>query len=184
MRHGTEIANASAPADLPSVETLLLNCLPSVQQWARRRLPRAARGNFEPQDLVQEAALRMLKRRQFEPRHAQAVQAYMRQTMLNLIRDDARRLACRPASVELGETLACREADPLEFAVSQERRARYEDALRSLKPRDRQLLVARVEQELEVKDIARVFGLRSTEAARMAVSRALTRLKHKLNRVT
>ena len=143
-----------------------------------------ARQESDTQDLVQEAALRLLRRgRRFEPRHAYAVQAYMRQIVLNLARDQARRLAHRPEPVELREEFPCREAGPLEFAISQERRAHYEQALRSLTPRDRGLLIARVEKGLKAEDIAYVFGLPSPDAARMALLRAFKRLMHKLSRV-
>ena len=63
-----------------------------------RQAARGSRGDFDTKDLVQEAALRMLKRRfLFEPRHAHAVQAYMRRTVMNLVRDEAG--DCPPARV-------------------------------------------------------------------------------------
>ena len=184
MNQGIVVANESAPAEVLSVEALVVHCLPSVQRWARGRFPRAARRQVDTQDLVQEAALRLLRRgRRFEPRHAFAVQAYMRQTVLNLARDQARRLAHRSEPVELREEVPCQEAGPLEFAISQERRAHYEEALRSLTPRDRGLLIARVEEGRKAEEIAFAFGLPSPDAARMAVSRAFKRLMLKLSRV-
>ena len=88
--------------DTDSVDTLLQHSLPAVQRWAHGRLPQAARGQFDTRDLVQEAALRMLKRGDnFVPQHTGAVEAYLRLTVLNVIRDEARRLARRPESVEL-----------------------------------------------------------------------------------
>jgi RNA polymerase sigma-70 factor, ECF subfamily len=166
------------------VDVLVQNCLPSVQRWAHGKLPRAARGEFDTKDLVQEAALRMLRRGgRFEPRHTQAVHAYMRQTVLNLIRDQARRLARRGEPVELGEEVPCDSTGPLELAIREELRAHYEEAMRSLRAKERRLVIARIEEERKAKDIARLFGLPSPDAARMAVGRALNRLMRRLNHV-
>jgi RNA polymerase sigma factor (sigma-70 family) len=183
MEPGIVVANESAPAEPSSVAALVQHCLPSVERWARGRLPRSARREFDTRDLVQEAALRLLQRgRRFEPRHAYAVQAYMQQTVLNLARDQGRRIA-RSEQVELREDFPCQEAGPLERAISQERRARYEEALRSLTPKDRLLVSARVDGDLKAADIADVCGLPSADAARMAVARAFKRLIHKLSRL-
>ena len=183
MRQAFDPAHSSDDSsDTKAVDVLVQRCLPSVQRWAHGRLPRGARGEFDTKDLVQEAALRMLKRGgRFEPRHTQAVHAYMRQTVLNLIRDQARRLARRGEPVELAEEVACDRIGPLELAVRQELRAHYAEAMRSLRTKERLLLIARVEQERKAKDIARLFGLPSPDAARMAVGRAFNRLMSKLN---
>ena len=63
--------------DSLSLDALVQRGLPSVQRWAHGRLPRAARAQFDTRDLVQEAALRMLRRRgSFAPRHPGAVEEY------------------------------------------------------------------------------------------------------------
>jgi RNA polymerase sigma factor (sigma-70 family) len=183
MRQGIDVANASSDVvvDSMSVDTLVQRCLPSVQQWAHGKLPRGSRGDFDTKDLVQEAALRMLKRRfLFEPRHAHAVQAYMRRTIMNLVRDEARRLARRPECVDVGDEIPCERTGPLEITISNDLRTRYEEALQTLRPKDRQLIVASLEEERHVKEIACMFGLPSPAAARMAVTRAFNRLVRKL----
>jgi len=185
MRQGIDVTVASvadATLDSTSVDVLVQRCLPSVQRWAHRKLPRASRGDFDTTDLVQEAALRMLKRRSlFTPRHAQSVQAYLRRTVLNLVRDEARRLARRPALVDLGEDLPCDQTGPLEITFRHELRARYQEALRTLRPKDQRLVVASIEREHHVTEIARICGLRSPAAARVAVARACNRLVQKLS---
>jgi RNA polymerase sigma-70 factor (ECF subfamily) len=185
MRQAIDGADSfDGSSDTKAVDVLVQRCLPAVQRWAHGKLPRAARGEFDTKDLVQEAAFRMLKRGgRFAPRHSQAVHAYMRQTVLNLIRDQARRFARRGEPVELAEEVACDRTGPLELAVRQELRAHYEDAMRSLRTKERELLIARVEHEHKAKDIARLFGLPSPDAARMAVGRAFHRLMGKLNHV-
>jgi RNA polymerase sigma factor (sigma-70 family) len=183
MRQGIDVVDASAgAAESSSVDTLVQGCLPSVQRWAHGKLPRGSRGDFDTTDLVQEAALRMLKRRSlFEPRHAHSVQAYLRRTVMNLVRDEARRLARRPECVDLGDEIPCEQTGPLEITMRHERLARYEDALRTMRPKDRRLIVASVTEERHVSEIARLFGLPSPAAARMAVSRAINRLMRKLS---
>ena len=146
-----------------------------------RLMPRGSRGDFDSKDLVQEAALRMLKRRSlFEPRHAYSVHAYLRRTVLNLVRDEARRHSRRPQVVAICEDLPCDQTGPLEITLRQERRARYEKALRTLRPKDQRLIAARIEGEQHVNEIARIFGLPSSAAARVAVARALSRLRRNL----
>ncbi len=185
MRQDIDVEEPPATEASPkatSVDTLVQHCLPSVQRWAHGKLPRASRGDFDTKDLVQEAALRMLKRRSlFTPRHAHSVQAYMRRTVLNLVRDEARRLARRPESVAIGEDLQCEQTGPLEIAMRQELRTRYIEALHTLRPKDQRLIVASVEKEEHCTEIARRFGLPSPAAARVAVARACNRLMRKLS---
>lgn len=185
MRQGIDVAEASvtdATADSTSVDTLVQRCLPSVQRWAHCKLPRGSRGDFDTTDLVQEAALRLLKRRSlFRPRHQQSVQAYLRRTVLNLVRDEARRIARRPALVDIVEDLPCGQTGPFEITFRHELRARYEEALRTLRPKDQRLIVASIEREHHVNEVARICGLRSPAAAHMAVARAWNRLVQKLS---
>jgi len=185
MRQGIDVAEAPAAdttMDSTSVDALVQRCLPSVQRWAHRKVPRSSRGDFDTKDLVQEAALRMLKRRSlFRPRHAQSVQAYLRRTVLNLVRDEARRIARRPMLVDIGEDLPCERTGPIEIIFRHELRERYEQALRTLRPKDQRLIVASIDREHHVNDIARICGLRSPAAARVAVARACNRLVQKLS---
>ena len=185
MRQDIDVAQSSPtdpPGDSKSVDSLVQHCLPSVQRWAHGKLPRASRGDFDTKDLVQEAALRMLKRKSlFTPRHAHSVQAYLRRTVLNLVRDEARRLARRPETVAIGDELPSEQTGPLEITMREELRARYVEALRTLRPKDRGLIIASIEREQHVSEIARVFGLPSPAAARVAVARACNRLVHKLS---
>ena len=53
---------------------------------------------------------------------------------------------------------------------------RYRDALEHLRTRDREMVVARIEAQWSVAEIAQRFGMASVDAARVAVSRSLKRL--------
>ena len=118
-QHGRPRGPAAAPADVESTVELLnraragdappsrpssARCLPPLRRWARGRLPLGARGALDTQDLVQDTVLNALQRLdQFESRHEGALQAYLRQAVLNRIRDEARKLARRPAPSELDD---------------------------------------------------------------------------------
>jgi RNA polymerase sigma-70 factor (ECF subfamily) len=65
---------------------------------------------------------------------------------------------------------------PLEEAVGRQTLRRYEAALLRLKPSDRELVISRVEFELDYREIADLVGKSTPTAARVAVSRALLRL--------
>jgi RNA polymerase sigma-70 factor (ECF subfamily) len=176
-----ELVIKARGGDRLAVEALLQRCLPSLTRWAHGKLPAAARGALDTGDLVQEAVLHALRRLDsFEPRHVGAMQAYLRQSVINRIRDEVRRVVRHPAAVPLAEEHASDATSPLEFAIQAESYERYRRALGELKPRDRKVIVARVEAQWSVAEIAQRFGLRTADAARMAVSRALQRLSARM----
>jgi RNA polymerase sigma-70 factor, ECF subfamily len=160
-----------------ALEALLERCLPPVKRWAHGRLPAHARGSLDTGDLVQEAAMHVLARLdKFEPRHVGAMQAYLRTSVVNRIRDEIRRVGRRPETVELVNEPTSDDTSPLEVAIRGEAYERYRSALTKIRPRDRQMVVARVEMQWSVEQIAQRFRMPSLDAARVAVSRALRRL--------
>src|SRR5688572_25144343 len=172
-----ELVVRAREGDRMAVEALLRRCLPSLTRWAHGRLPAAARGSLDTGDLVQEAALHALRRLDvFEPRHVGAMQAYLRQSVINRIRDEVRRVTRHPAPVELPPDHAADATSPLEAAIEAESYERYRQALSAMNPRHREIVVARVEMQWSLAEIAQRFGMRTADAARMAVSRALKRL--------
>lgn len=172
-----ELVLRARAGDRLAVEALLQRCLPSLTRWAHGRLPAAARGAIDTGDLVQDAVLHTLQRLDaFEPRHVGAMQAYLRQSVVNRIRDEVRRVTRRPAAAPLEEEHPSDATSPLESAIQAESYERYRRALDELKPRDREMVVARVEVQWSLTEIAQRFSLPSADAARMAVSRALKRL--------
>lgn len=163
--------------DRAAVEALLQRCLPELRRWAHGRLPPYARESLDTGDLVQEAALHLIQRIEvFQPRHVGAMQAYLRQSIINRIRDELRHVTRRPAPVELVEEPPADDLSPLEVAIQNESYERYATALNQLVARDRELVVARLEAQWSFAQIAARFGMPSADAARMAVNRALKRL--------
>ncbi len=179
-----ELVIRARAGDRDAVEALLQRCLPGLKRWAHGKLPAAARGVLDTGDLVQDAALHALRRLDaFEPRHVGAMQAYLRQSVINRIRDEVRKVARRPLSVELSQEPPGHATSPIDTAILNESYQHYHDALRQLSPRDREMIVARVEVEWPLQDIAQRFGLPSVDAARMAVLRALRRLRARMTPV-
>lgn len=172
-----ELIIRARTGDQSAVEAILQRCLPSLKRWAHGRLPAAARGHLETNDLVQDAAMNAIARLDtFEPRHVGAMQAYLRQSVINRIRDEMRRFGRRPTPVEFPEDFASEAPSPLEQAIHSEAYARYRAAMNSLKPKERELVIARVEAQWTAPEIAEHFGFNTVDGARMAVSRAIQRL--------
>jgi RNA polymerase sigma-70 factor (ECF subfamily) len=178
-----ELVVRARAGDRPAMEALLERCLPPLKRWAHGRLPAAARGNMDTGDLVQEAALHVLGcLDRFEPRHVGAMQAYLRQSVINRVRDEVRRIGRNPPPFELQDEHASDRTTPLEAAIKSEAYEHYRDALSHLTPKDREMIVARIEVQWSLPEIAHRFGLRTVDAARMAVSRAVKKLTQNLHR--
>ena len=176
-----ELVIRARAGDRMATEALLERCLPQLQRWAHGRLPAAARGSLDTNDLVQDAALNLVKRLElFEPRHVGAMQGYLRQSVINRIRDEVRKIGRHAPPTELPEDHPSDSTSPLEAAIQSEAYERYRQARGRLEPKDRELIVARVEIQWSVAEIAQRFGMRTVDATRMAVSRAVRRLTNQM----
>lgn len=169
-----ERANAGEAAAL---EALFARYLKPLQRWASGRLPRWARGANDTHDLVQDTLLNAFKRiGSFEPRREGAFQAYLRQAVMNRIRDELRRTRVRPATATFDELDHEHGASPLEDAIELETFERYEAALAQLKDEEREAIIGRVELGQTYEDLAASLGSPSPDAARKTTARALVRL--------
>jgi RNA polymerase sigma factor (sigma-70 family) len=167
--------------DSEALDLLLRRYVPALRRWARGRLPRWARDMADTEDLVQDTVFRTLRNlKTFEHRHEGALQAYLRQAVMNRIRDECRRAGKRPVLGELDVDLPDQAVSPLEAAVGVQAVARYEAALQLLKPEEREAIVARIEMGYSYAEIALMLDKPSPDAARVAVSRALLRLAEHL----
>lgn len=176
-----ELVVRARDGDRMAVEALLQRSIPSLRRFAHGRLPPAARGSLDTGDLVQETVLHVLRRLDsFEPRHVGAMQAYLRQSVINRIRDEVRRIGRHPTPAELPDDLVSEMPSPLEEAVRAEAYDRYRAVLVQLSPRDREMVVARIEAQWNLGEIAQRFNMRTVDGARMAVTRALRRLMDRL----
>lgn len=163
--------------DRAAADQLIARYLPRLRRWAHGRLPRYARDIADTSDLVQETLARtFLHIERFDVRGEGALQAYLRQALMNRIRDEMRRMARRPERRTLDPAHRDAGSSPLEEAVGRELLERYEQALGRLRPEDREAIIGRVEMNLSYQELAAALDKPSANAARMAVERALVRL--------
>ncbi len=189
-------AEAGAPADAThqllerakggdreALDVLFTRHIPTLRRWASGRLPRWARDIADTQDLVQETVLQVFKRVEaFEPRGDGALQAYLRQAVMNRIRNEFRSKRRKPSFEGLDEQAPGDQTSPLEAAIRQEQLDRYDAAMSRLTEHERDLIIARVEVGLTYEEMAEALGKPSWNAARMATARALLRFAEELKR--
>jgi RNA polymerase sigma factor (sigma-70 family) len=169
--------------DRHALEQLFARHLKPLQRWASGRLPRWARDLADTDDLVQDTLLQTFKRIEgFEPRRVGALQAYLRQAVLNRIRDELRRKGRQPDATALDGLELDRAESPLEQAIGQEAVERYERALEQLTPPDREAIIGRVEMGYSYEELAEALGKPTPDAARKAAQRALVRLVDEMKR--
>jgi len=169
--------------DRSALELLVARYLPRLQRWASGRLPRWARDLADTQDLVQETVFQTFQRiERFDSRGEGALQAYLRQAILNRIRDELRRANRRPLRTELDSQAEGNARSPLEEAIGQESIERYEQALARLRPEDRELVVARIELGHTYQEIADLLEKPTANAARMGAERAVIKLVKELGK--
>jgi RNA polymerase sigma factor (sigma-70 family) len=169
--------------DVQALETLCARYLPRMRMWVHGRLPGWARGALDSQDIVQETLARVVQKIQtFEPRHEGAFQAYVRQALLNRVRDEIRAAERRAPATPLDTNKPSQNPSPLEEAIGSEALERYEAALARLRPEDKEAIFVRIEMGLSYAEVADVLGKPSVAAAHMAVSRALVRLAQEMSR--
>ena len=163
--------------DTTALDRLLTRQMPRLRRWASGRLPRWARDREDTDDLVQETVVQTLRQLEgFNPEHEGALEAYLRQAVVNRIRDAIRRAGRRPVTVEIDDRLASHDKSALEDAIGREALDRYEAALAELRPADREAIIGRVEMGHDYDELAAMLGKPSSDAARMAVHRAMLRL--------
>lgn len=169
--------------DSAALDTLFARYLKPLQHWASGRLPRWARNAADTHDLVQDTLLNAFRRiGSFEPRREGAFQAYLRQAVMNRIRDQIRRTGTRPAIETFEEAEHQHPASPLEDVIGLETFERYEAALARLAPAEREAVIGRVELGQSYDELAAALEKPSADAARMAVARALVRLAEEMKR--
>jgi RNA polymerase sigma-70 factor (ECF subfamily) len=168
--------------DVDAREELFQRFLPVLRRWAHRRLPFHARDLNETADLVQITLLRALNRiERFEARGEGAFLAYLRQILLNVVREEIRRSTRRGAHESLAETLASPHASAVERVIGVEQVERYQRALGTLAEEQQQAVLLRLEFGYSYEQIAEALDKPSADAARMTVVRALADLARSID---
>lgn len=169
--------------DSEAVEALFKRSIPPLQRWAAGRLPPAARDLVETQDLVQETLVRAFKRVEvFEAAGPGAFAAYLRQALINRVRDEIRRVRRRPEHALVDSNVAANTGTPLDRAIDADTRRRYTGALQQLRDHERRAVVLRIESGATYEAIAAAIGKPTAGAARKIVERSLLKLAVLMNR--
>jgi RNA polymerase sigma-70 factor (ECF subfamily) len=163
--------------DREALEELFARHVPRLRKWATGRMPRWARDIADTTDLIHDTVLDTLRALdRFEHRGDGALQAYLRQAVVNRIRNELRKRAARGAPETVDSSLSDGGTSPLERVISNQTLERYEAALAELRPEEREAVISRLELGLSYAQIAEALGKPSANAARMTVVRALARV--------
>lgn len=172
-----QLLQRAKAGDRAALEALMARYRPRLVRWASGRLPAYARSLMDTADLVQETLLRAIEGLDhLEVGPPGQFQAYVRQAVLNRIRDQVRWARRRPGKDEELEDLEDATPSPLESAIGAEVLERYEGALERLSDGERHLIHFRIELDFSYEEIAAIMERSSPDAARMAVQRAVRRL--------
>jgi RNA polymerase sigma-70 factor (ECF subfamily) len=173
----SELIQRVRQGDKDSLERLIRRHVEPLRRYASGRLPRWARDMADTDDLVQDTLLRTFSRMDaFEDRGVGALQAYLRQAVINRLRDELRRKGRAPVMVDAADAELTAEDSPLEDAIGREAAARYVAALARLEPEEREIIIGRVEMEYSFAELADILNKPTADAARKAAKRALIRL--------
>jgi RNA polymerase sigma-70 factor (ECF subfamily) len=179
----SQLISRARTGDREAIERLFARHLKPLQRWASGRLPKWARDLADTDDLVQDTLLQTFKKiGDFEPRRVGALQAYLRQAVLNRLRDELRRRARQPPVADVDDLEDVTARSSLEQAIGRQAIEEYEEALGRLRPDEREVIIARVEIGYTYGELAEALGKPSAEAARKAARRALLRLAEEMNR--
>ena len=130
-----DLVQRARSGDQAAFDALFARYETRLRRWAHGRLPRAARGAMETQDLVQDTLIKVFQPpARFEPRHPGAFRDYVWTTLWNpsATSPARRRAAARPTRSTAMDSQP--GPSPLEEAMGSEVFARYEAAMERLRP--------------------------------------------------
>lgn len=170
--------------DLAARDRLFGRYLPILRRWAHHRRPGGPHHLDETDDLVQVTMWRAFRRLDtFELRGEGAFLAYLRQILMNAIRDRGRGLHDRPLAETLDTAAPAVAPSPLDEAIGQDCVERIERAMDRLDAEARHAVLLRVEFGMSHQEVALALGKPSADAARMTVTRALLELAKAMREV-
>ena len=175
--HTADLLQRARGGDRHALDELFERHTPLLRRWAARRLPQWARFGIDTVDLVQETMIGLFRNLdRFEVRGEGALQAYLRQGLINRVRSQLRNASARPTAVAVSPEMVDDITSPLEAAIGRQLLDAYESALTRLPPDARTAVVSRVELGLSYAEIASAMEIPTANAARMFVARAMLRL--------
>ena len=164
--------------DRSAADQLVRRVEPMLKRWAHGRLPPNLRDENDTADLVQLALMRAFARAdQFDSRHAGAFYGYLRQTLMNVLRDALRERKLAPEREDDSALalLPAASGSALEATLGREGAIAYEQALQELPPHYQALVVMRFEFGMSFPEMGEELG-ESPDAVRVRLQRALKKM--------
>ena len=179
-----ELLDRARAGDSHALSALFRKQRTALRRWARGRLPVWARSAHDTADLVQEALLQTLRRLdRFDDRGKGALAAYLRQAVMNRIRDEIRKVGRRPLTEADTEAtnVASEMPSPFDMTLTAEQEQKYKRALGRLSDDERLLVVGRIELGYNYEQLALISKRPNAEATRQAVRRAVVKLAERMS---
>ncbi len=180
-----DLVSRARAGDGTAREELLSRYRARLERLLHSRLPPAARGLLETQDLVQEVSIQALSSlKSFEYRGIGSYWAFLRKIALRCASRASERVGRRGHVEVLLEGSAVAPAapspSPLGKMIDRELLDAFESALERLPAKQREALLMRIELDLDYSVVAAECGFSSPDAARMSVTRALERISKEM----
>jgi RNA polymerase sigma-70 factor (ECF subfamily) len=179
-------AKAGSPEAL---NHLYERCAGRLLAFIRLRLGRDLRSRLESRDILQATLLKSLDHvSELEADETRSVMAWLARIAENEIRDCAdfhhrqRRDAARETALEDDAPLPALTRSALSRVILGEQAEQLEQALESLLPAHREIILLRKFEELPFAEIGRRLG-RTEDASRMLLARAMTALTLKMSEI-
>jgi RNA polymerase sigma-70 factor (ECF subfamily) len=190
-----DLLQRAKAGDEPALGELFTRYRERLRRMVRLRLDRRLYGRIDPSDVLQEAYLDLAKR--FPDYAAQPtlpfflwLRALTGQRLIDLhrqhlgaqMRDAGQEVSLyrgalpQASSVSLANQLLGRLTSPTQAAVRAEMQIRLQEALNTMDPLDREVLILRHFEELSNNETAEVLGIQKSAASKRYI-RALQRLK-------
>lgn len=152
-----------------------------LRRFGHGRLPKEARGLMDTDDLVQVTVAKGMQRIQhIEAKRKGSFFAYLRQILVNIVRDEARRAVRKPNPIPLSDSVPSPAPSPLQEALGREVFETYLAALGKLPHKQRRAIELRIEDGLSYQQVADAIGCPTANAARMLVERGLKLLTKRM----
>jgi RNA polymerase sigma-70 factor (ECF subfamily) len=178
----TDLLHRAKQGSEAALNLLYEQCAARLLAYIRLRLGRELRAKLESRDILQATLLKSLTHlHDLKGDERESLMAWLARIAEHEIRDRAdyhrrlRRDAAREVAVVDDAPLAAAGRSALSRVILDERARRLEEAMETLLPAHREVILLRSFEELSFREIAKRTG-RSEDAARMLFARAMTAL--------
>ena len=170
--------------DRRALELVISRMRPYLRRVWRVRLQQSARHLVETEDLLQESLIRAMKHLpQFQGQSIQDFRNWLHAVFRNLVIDEARKGLRVPVVVEPADDIVDHGRSPEEIAVDREHTAVFDSAVARLRPKERLLVIHRLQHGRSFQELSDMLGIASAAAGRMAFNRELRKLRDEMKRL-